>query len=315
MLEPVPGVRKATFALPLGIDHVHCYFLRSGDGSWTLVDAGLGVADAEAVWSPLLRRLDGPVQRIVVTHLHPDHLGGSADVAELTGAVVLQGRRDYEQALGAWGEEAPALGAAHMRRHGMPAGEAAALERESRALRQRVRFVRGPELLDEDDRVDGWRVLELPGHADGHITLFRDGVLIAGDTVLGRITPTVGLYPLSRPDPLRDYLASLARIAGLGARVALAGHEQEICDVPGRVAQLAEHHRKRLDACLGVLGDGPRTAHAVSLELFPGHLPVAQRRFALAETLAHLERLGAEGRVARLEGGGTVEYAAAGASG
>ena len=58
-----------------------------------------------------------------------------------------------------------------------------------------IRFARDPEPLREGDEVAGWRVLELPGHADGHICLERDGVLVAGDHLLGAITPTVGLYP------------------------------------------------------------------------------------------------------------------------
>jgi glyoxylase-like metal-dependent hydrolase (beta-lactamase superfamily II) len=300
MHEPFPGVRRVTFRLPLGIDHVHCYLLEAADGTWTLVDAGLGTDDPERVWAPVLDALRGPVERIVVTHLHPDHVGGSADVAALTGARVLQGRLDYEQCLGAWGEGwSPERSAAHFTSHGMPADLVEQTRRESVALRERVRFVRDPELLDAGDRVDGWEVLHLPGHADGHIALHRDGVLIAGDTVLGRITPTVALYQQSRPDPLGDYLASLRRIAGFGFRLALAGHEAPIEGPADRARELEAHHADRLDAALRALGPEPRSAYEVSLELFPAALPPSHRRFALAETLAHLERLVVEGRAAR----------------
>src|SRR4051794_39646769 len=86
MEEVADGVLRVTFDLPLGIDHVHCYLLRSSEGGWTLVDTGLGSRDPEARWRPVLDALDAPVERIVVTHMHPDHVGGSRDVAELTGA-------------------------------------------------------------------------------------------------------------------------------------------------------------------------------------------------------------------------------------
>ncbi|MGZ4390025.1 MAG: MBL fold metallo-hydrolase, partial [Gaiellaceae bacterium] len=62
-------IRRVTFRLPLGIDHVHCYFLRTGEGSWMLVDTSLGVNDPEAQWGPVLAELDAPVERILVTHM------------------------------------------------------------------------------------------------------------------------------------------------------------------------------------------------------------------------------------------------------
>ena len=88
-----------------------------------------------------------------------------------------------------------------------------------------VHYAPSPELLDAGEEVDGWDVEVLRGHADGHIVLLRDGVLIAGDTILARISPVVGLYPNSRPDPLGDYLETLARIEALrpGSRTPATG--------------------------------------------------------------------------------------------
>ena len=51
------GIRRLTFPLPLGIDHVHCYLLPGSDG-WTLVDTGLGLPDAAERWEPVLADLD-----------------------------------------------------------------------------------------------------------------------------------------------------------------------------------------------------------------------------------------------------------------
>jgi glyoxylase-like metal-dependent hydrolase (beta-lactamase superfamily II) len=305
------GIRRLTFPLPLGIGHVHCYLLPGSDG-WTLVDTGLGLPDAETRWGPVLEDLHAPVARIVVTHFHPDHVGGGEDAQALTGARVFQGERDYEQCGSVWGtaDWSERL-AEFLLVHGLPEAEAEELRNESRLLGPFIRFARSPERLAEGDDVDGWTVLELPGHADGHICLLRDGILVAGDHLLSKISPTVGLYPDSRPDPLGDYLASLERTIELAPTVALAGHNDTVSDPVSRARELIEHHRQRLDEAVTALGSEPRSAFEVSLSLFGEGLDTSNRRFALAETLAHLERLVHEGRVARTGDDSAVSYTAA----
>jgi len=151
-------------------------------------------------------------------------------------------------------------------------------------------------------------VLELPGHADGHLGFLRDGVLIGGDHLLRRITPAVGLYPESRPDPLGDYLASLERTIELAPRIVYPGHGEPIEDAATRARELIEHHRLRLDEHEASLSSEPRTAYEISLDVFGRELAPTQRRFAVAETLSHLERLAREGRAARSGDDNRVSY-------
>ena len=310
MDELAGGIRRLTFPLPLGIRHVHCYVLPGPDG-WTLVDTGLGLPDASGRWERVLADLDAPVSRIVVTHFHPDHVGGGEDAQALTGATVLQGRRDYEQCLRVWGSEDWSERLAdYLRAHGLPQPVADELRQESRTFAPFIRFARDPQLLGEGDEVDGWRVVELPGHADGHICLLRDGVLVAGDHLLGVITPTVGLYPESRPDPLADYQASLQRTIELAPEVALPGHGDAVTDPVTRAHEILEHHERRLDETTVALGPKARNAYEVSVALFGTSLDASGRRFALAETLAHLERLVQEGRAAHTGDDRNVSYTA-----
>src|SRR6478752_731956 len=309
-MDELPGgIRRLTFPLPLGIDHVHCYLLPGPDG-WTLVDTGLGLPDAESRWREALGGVE--VARIVVTHFHPDHVGGAHVVHELTGAQVFQGADDYEQCLRVWGsDDWSERMVAYLQRHGLPDEPAAELRNESRTFAPFTRFARDPQLLHEGDEVDGWRVLELPGHADGHICLERDGVLVAGDHLLGVITPTVGLYPESRPDPLADYQASLRRTIELAPRVALPGHGEPVTEPVQRARELLGHHERRLDQAAAALGRDPRSAYEVSVVLFGVTLDASDRRFALAETLAHLERLVHEGRATLAGDDDRVSYTAA----
>jgi glyoxylase-like metal-dependent hydrolase (beta-lactamase superfamily II) len=313
VIEVDSGIRRVTFSMPLGLDHVHCYLLPTSQGGWTVVDTGLGLPDAAVNWGRVLDGLAEPVERIVVTHFHPDHVGAAADLVALTGAPVLQGGDDYAQCLRTWGElRDQELMPAYLRVHGTPEPEVEGFREEAAAFAQLVRFVRDPQRLEPGDRVDGWEVFQLPGHADGHRALMRDGILVAGDTLLGSITPNIGLYPASRPDPLGDYLESLERIIQLAPRLALPGHGDPIDDPVGRARELIGHHEGRLQQTAAALDGRPQTAYEVSLALFPDELSTVLRRFALAETRAHLEYLVHRDGARRVDEDERVSYLSAG---
>jgi glyoxylase-like metal-dependent hydrolase (beta-lactamase superfamily II) len=301
-------VRRLTFPLPTRPGHVHAYLLRGEDG-WTLVDTGLALPDTAETVRAAAAELDAPIVRILLTHMHPDHLGGTEPAVEATGAQVLQGELDYEQTEHVWGNsEWPHRISAWFRSHGVPADVADELIEQGSVYAPFIRFHPGPELLHEGDEVDGWRVLAMPGHADGHLCLVRDGQLVGGDHLLDRISPTVGLWPDSRPDPLGDYLESLERTVDLGPRIVYPGHGEPIRDAAGRARELVEHHRARLDAAEAALEPEPRTGYDASFDLFGRTLSSGARRFAVAETLSHLERLRREGRSERVEDEGVVRW-------
>ena len=287
MDELAGGIRRVTLPLPARPGHVHAYLL-PGDDGWTLVDTGLGLPDARDRWAAELEGLPGPVARIVVTHFHPDHVGAARDLAELTGAPVAQGRLDYAQCELVWG--------------GVEQGS---------LYRPFIRFQPDPELLEPGDLVDGWEAVAAPGHADGQLMLHRDGILVAADHLLDRISPTVGLWPQSRPDPLGDYLGALDATIALDPSLAVAGHGEPIADPSGRARQLLAHHRERLEATAAALSAEPRTGYEVSFPLFGSDLKASARRFAVAETLSHLERLVLEGAARRHESADGVAYTSA----
>src|SRR5947208_15441475 len=72
------GIRRLTLPLPTGPKHVHCYLV---DG--TLFDTGLGLGDTR--WESV------EIERIAITHFHPDHVGGAAAAAQAPGAQGFRG--------------------------------------------------------------------------------------------------------------------------------------------------------------------------------------------------------------------------------
>src|SRR5215208_3323662 len=163
------GVRRITLPLPTGPKHVHCYLV---DG--TLFDTGLGLGDAP--WDSV------DVERIAITHFHPDHVGGAAAAAQATGAKVYQGGLDYAQCERVWGsDDWPERIAAWFRSHGVPGPIVDDLIVQGHAFAAFVRYAIDPDLIYEGSELARWRVMELPGHADGHMGFLRADVLIGGD--------------------------------------------------------------------------------------------------------------------------------------
>jgi glyoxylase-like metal-dependent hydrolase (beta-lactamase superfamily II) len=309
LAEVGAGVHRVTLPLPWALDHVHCYAIEDPEG-WTLIDTGLGTPETMAAWREALGRLGSPrIGRIVITHFHSDHLGASALLAELTGAdEIVQGAEDHAAAarsFGAAGSELESAG--YLRACGMPVDLIEAWVGSSFVTQ--TGLVEPTRLVAEGDLVTiaevPYRILVLRGHADGHIVLYdeRNERLFGGDVLLQRITPNVGAWEGSRPDPLGDYLETLGRLEQLAPRLIYPGHRDLIENAAERAAETRAHHAVRLDKTVAVLETGAETPFEVSVGLWPSLAGLHERRFALAEALAHLIRLGVTGRAVEFEPG------------
>jgi len=125
--------------------------------------------------------------------------------------------------------------------------------------------------------------------------------LIAGDHILGNITPSVTVWG-NEGDPLGDYLRSLDRIAGLDVELVLPGHRGLFRDCRGRIQELKKHHDLRLAEVRMVLDGGEFTAYEVAARMswditcedWTG-FPIAQQWFATGEALSHLQHLAVTG--------------------
>lgn len=182
-----------------------------------LVDAGTPGASRR-----ILRQLRGHEVTIhVVTHAHPDHFGSSHVVCDALGVPLWTGELD-----------APAIETAR------PVVPTSAIS----PLLARMKMPPSHPVarrLREGDEVEGFVVLDVPGHSPGHIALWResDRTLIAGDVFSNfpRLGPPPGFLTVDR-ERNRD---SMRRLADLRPALALFGHGPPLRD-PDRLARAAE---------------------------------------------------------------------------
>lgn len=326
--EVEPGIWRIPLPLPFALRSANVYLI-SGDGEHVLVDCGLGTHAGEAAlraglaWAGI--SMDA-VTTLVLTHAHPDHIGQAGPVHAASGAAVRMLADEAERLYYVWGD--PRLTALRETNemyaaHGMPPADLDQTLRSNQAVSRAIHLAPASAVTPLTDgqtlRLAGqsFRALWTPGHSDYHLCLLReDGLLIAGDHVLPRITPNIGVYPNARPNPLRDYRESLMQVRDLPVRLALPGHGLPFTDWAGRVDEILAHHVARAAQTLAALATHATSADAYTLasDLFGGRLRGADdHRFALVETLAHLEDLRERGQVERIERGGHVKYALAAA--
>ncbi|MCL4861287.1 MAG: MBL fold metallo-hydrolase [Caldilineaceae bacterium] len=301
VIQVAEHIYQVRLPLPFRLDHVNCYALRDDDG-WTLVDAGLHWPDAEAAWRAAWAELDlqpRQIRRMILTHAHPDHFGMAGWVQAQSSAPVYLAAEEETFARRMW--MAPAMevaaSAQHWRSAGAPEDVIQRMEAQTDHL-QRMTLPHPTALATIEAGITvqmggrKWQAIHAPGHSEGQLLFYAasDRLLLCGDHVLMKITPHIGLWPTSAPDPLGRYLASLDALAGLEVQLALPGHRHAIHDWPGRIAELQQHHAERLTT-MAESADGA-TAFQVMERAFPaGLLSEHELRFALAETLAHLEHL------------------------
>jgi glyoxylase-like metal-dependent hydrolase (beta-lactamase superfamily II) len=276
-----------------------------------LVDGGLGTADAWEALDAGVREAAGGWNAVclhLVTHMHMDHLGLTARAREAAPADVVMGALDAERMTSAAADPdgEAAYRADLLLRAGAPDEMRAGVETARRgAAPLAPPFEVQLPLHGEGGPVPGaagWEWIWTPGHTAGHVSLIRpaDRVVVAGDAVLPRITPTLGVNR-QRADPVGDYLAALDRLGAATPSIILPGHGDPVG--PERIGELRAAAEAEGEAVLAAVGAGPATAWRTVERRYAGReFAVSTHMLALRETRAHLDRLAAAGRLSREPG-------------
>ncbi len=258
-----PGVRMAhvpgfAFGFPQGNN---VYLI--GEREPTLVDTGMPGPEGEAVLAALFADagIDGP-RRLLVTHLHRDHVGSWPWLKERWGTEL-------------W---------VHPLESGNAFASIEASEADASLADGQVMNCDGVEL----------RVVFTPGHSPGHVVfeLPRERLLLTGDLIVGSGTSWVGPPGGS----LVDYLASLKRVRELDVGRLLPAHGPLVDDPVGKVDEYLEHRALRERQVLECIESGRRTVPEMVASIYAGY-PEGVHGIAALTVQGHLDKLAGEGRV------------------
>jgi glyoxylase-like metal-dependent hydrolase (beta-lactamase superfamily II) len=227
-----------------------------------LLDTGQGLPAYLPVLERALERAGGArIREIVLTHGHPDHLGGVASVRERFGELRVSKRP--------WPGVDEAAGCEIA-----PIDDGAVIQVEGATL----------------------RAVHAPGHAEDHLcfVLEEERALFSGDNVLGVGTTVIP----GRGGSLRDYLRSLERLLREAPGAIYPAHGPRIEDGAAKLREYIAHRLDRERQVLEALGDGLARVPEMVKRIYAAY-PEALHAPAAASVAAHLRKLEREGRVAR----------------
>jgi glyoxylase-like metal-dependent hydrolase (beta-lactamase superfamily II) len=309
-MQVAPGVHWLRMPLPFVLGHINLWLLEDS-ANWTIVDTGVAVEESEKIWAKTFRETmkDRPVNRVIVTHLHPDHVGSAGMLCEKTGADLWMTREEYllcRILVADTGRLAPDVGKKFYHAAGFAAD---ALHHYEKMFGVFGKFVSPvPESyrrLRAGDTIEighnRWEVIVGRGHSPEHACLYceEQKLLISGDQLLPTISSNVSVYPTEPlADPLDGWLTSLAEVKNRVHEdvLVLPAHGKPFRGAHGRIDTLIEEHRQGLEE-LEALCSVPRRAIDAFPALFKREINDNNLIMATGEAIAHLNYLVKQGRL------------------
>ena len=123
MMEVAPGIQWIRLSLPFSLKFINVWLVDDGDG-WTIIDTGMPLTETREAWKAILGPRvtpEKPLKRVIVTHMHPDHIGCAGWLTYKHGCELWISRLEYvtcRMLVSDTGREAPQAGTDFYRKAG-----------------------------------------------------------------------------------------------------------------------------------------------------------------------------------------------------
>lgn len=280
------------------------------DDGYLLVDTGM---DTEESFQALAAALESvsvawtDIRQVLVTHMHPDHIGLLGRVLSLSGARLLMHAAEVEHLNTMVDAGRPPWIDEGLRLAGSPHSMSVAIHHTLAHLRDALRRVTPDVELQGGEEIPTAlgpaHVIWTPGHTVGHVCLYWPGrrLLYAGDHMIEKITPNIGWLP--DHDCLAEYLHSLDKLGTYDIDLILPSHGDPFRGHAAWISNTIRHHHERCARLRSAIETTPRTAHHLVPVLWDRHLSPFHYHFALFEVLAHLKYMHGCGQIGAEPGG------------
>ena len=303
------GAWQIRLPLPWELVSVNVFVFKRGAG-YLLLDTGIRTDESLQSLEASLASIGaswGEIREILVSHLHPDHIGAAAELRRRCAAPVRMplGEADLVRPLGP-NRKYFAEAAAFLLDHGVPASQVDKM-RESAAAGAHTY-----ERLDVDGGIEAGERIEFdggtlvavpaPGHSPAQLCFYcpEQKILFSTDAILPTVTPNIGVQWFYQGDPLGDYFQTLDVLHRLDVAQVVPSHGRPFQGHREWIETVRQHHWNRCDSIAESLDGEPRHAYAIAGQIWGENRSPLDRRFAMAESLSHLHYMALEGRVNRV---------------
>ncbi|MFP4477312.1 MAG: MBL fold metallo-hydrolase [Desulfatibacillaceae bacterium] len=268
------------------------------------------------------------IDRLILTHGHIDHYGAASYVKKRSRGrcrVEAHGGDLYRINTGLEAPVGSTFG--FLALMGVPPALRVSMLSIFLVFKALARKVRVDRILEDGDTVDvgnyTGRVLTTPGHTRGSICvhLESEGLLFAGDHILGHITPNAlimldGTGPLPTRSPQDEFYASVRRVEKLAPRVVHPGHGAPVDDLTGIADMYRRTFAERQKTVLSLIDSRTSTVYAMSRRLFSRNIKGVRAPLelylAVSEVYTHVQALETAGAVTTRVRNGILEVRTAG---